>query len=319
MKTFLPFEKEMEAIESKMEALRQQTNMDGTLSSAHEIEKLHNKLMKATVRTYQNLTPWNVVQIARHPERPYTQDYIDALFTDFQPLHGDRLSEEDYAIMGGLARFNGVSCIVIGHQKGRDTHERTLRNFGMSKPSGYRKVVRLLKMAEKFSLPVFTFVDTPGAYPGVEAEEKGQSQAIGSAISELTRCSVPILVTIIGEGGSGGALALSVGDYVQMLQYSVYSVISPEGCASILWKDAQKAEQAAKALHLTADDLLANQLIDHVVPEPIGAAHRYADEVFQSVKVSLLEALDRLMPLPSDDLLERRLTRLMGYGVFKEH
>jgi len=264
------------------------------------------------------LTPWQVTQIARHPQRPYTLDYVTEVFTDFQELHGDRAFADDQSIIGGLARFNGQPCMVLGHQKGRDTKERGLRNFGMSRPEGYRKALRLMKVAEKFGLPVFTFVDTPGAYPGIGAEERGQSEAIGRNIFEMAQLEVPIIVTIIGEGGSGGALAISVGDQLLMLQYSIYSVISPEGCASILWKTAERASDAADALGITAHRLKALGLVDKIVNEPVGGAHRDPKQMAAFLKRALSDALRQVSDLPVRELLDRRYDRLQSYGRYSD-
>ncbi len=270
---FLEFEQPIAELDAKIEELRYVQN-ESAVDISEEIGRLDEKSQQLTKEIYSRLTPWQVTQIARHPQRPYTLDYVNELFTDFEELHGDRAFADDLSIVGGLARFNGQACMVIGHQKGRDTKERAARNFGMSRPEGYRKALRLMRVAQKFKLPVFTFVDTPGAYPGIGAEERGQSEAIGRNIFEMAQLEVPIIVTIIGEGGSGGALALSVGDQVLMLQYSVYSVISPEGCASILWKTAERAAEAAEALGITAHRLKALGLIDKIVSEPVGGAHR---------------------------------------------
>ena len=267
---------------------------------------------------YAKLTPAQVSQVSRHPQRPYTLDYISALCTDFQELHGDRHYADDYAIVGGLARFNGQSVVVIGHQKGRDTKEKIRRNFGMPRPEGYRKALRLMHLAEKFRLPVLTFVDTPGAYPGIGAEERNQSEAIGKNLYELTKLKVPVICTIIGEGGSGGALAIAVGDFVNMLQYSTYSVISPEGCASILWKTAEKAADAAAALGITADRLQKLNLVDKVIEEPLGGAHRNHGELMQRLREVLAEQLRIAQDMPLSDLLDRRFDRIMAYGQFVE-
>ena len=267
---------------------------------------------------YAKLTPWQIAQVARHPQRPYTLDYLRHIFTDFQELHGDRAFADDKAIIGGLARFNGQSCIVIGHQKGRDTKEKIYRNFGMPRPEGYRKAMRLMRLAEKFNLPVFTFVDTPGAYPGIGAEERGQSEAIGHNLYVMAELKVPLICTIIGEGGSGGALAIAVGDQVQMLQYSTYSVISPEGCASILWKSAEKAAEAAETMGITAARLKSLGMIDKVVNEPVGGAHRDHASMAQSLRKAIADALRQLGELPVDQLLAKRHERLMAYGRFKE-
>jgi acetyl-CoA carboxylase carboxyl transferase subunit alpha len=259
-----------------------------------------------------------VAQVARHPQRPFTLDYIQALFTHFEELHGDRTFSDDASIVGGLARFNGAACVVIGHQKGRDTKEKIARNFGMPKPEGYRKALRLMRLAEKFSLPVFTFVDTPGAYPGIDAEERGQSEAIGRNLFEMGRLRTPIVVSIIGEGGSGGALAIAVGDVILMMQYATYSVISPEGCASILWRSAEMAPDAAEALGITASRLKTLGLIDKIVPEPLGGAHRDPQAAAQALKKALAEALKQLQDKKPKELVETRLERLMSYGKFKE-
>jgi acetyl-CoA carboxylase carboxyl transferase subunit alpha len=283
-----------------------------------EITRLQKKSTDLTKSIFSKLTPVQVSQVSRHPQRPYTLDYIKAIFTDFEELHGDRHFSDDHAIVGGLARFNGQSVMVIGHQKGRDTKEKIRRNFGMPRPEGYRKALRLMQTAEKFSLPIMTFVDTPGAYPGIGAEERGQSEAIGRNLYELTRLRVPVLCTIIGEGGSGGALAIAVGDYVNMLQYSTYSVISPEGCASILWKTAEKAPDAAQALGITAKRLAELKLIDRIIEEPLGGAHRDHAEITRRVKEVLTEQLRTVQDMPMADLLTRRFDRIMAYGQFVE-
>ncbi len=314
-RTFLDFEQPIAELENKIEALRQ-TQADGGVDIASEIEQLSAKGMTLTQQIYSDLTPWQITKVARHADRPYTLDYIAAIFTDFTELHGDRHFGDDAAIVGGMARFNGQACVVIGQQKGRDTKSRALRNFGMPRPEGYRKALRLMKMAEKFGLPVFTFIDTPGAYPGIDAEEHGQSEAIGRNIFEMAQLQVPIVTTVIGEGGSGGALALSVCDELLMLQYAVYSVISPEGCASILWKTADKAEAAAQAMGITADRLQGLGLVDRIVPEPVGGAHRDPDAMATSLRAALADALAQVGTLPVDALLERRYARLQSYGRF---
>jgi acetyl-CoA carboxylase carboxyl transferase subunit alpha len=283
-----------------------------------EIEQLTKKSVQLTKDIYSDLTPWQITKIARHPERPYTLDYINQMFTHFVELHGDRHFADDLSIVGGLARFNGMPCMVLGQQKGRDTRERGLRNFGMSKPEGYRKALRLMKLAEKFKLPVFTFVDTPGAYPGIDAEERGQSEAIGRNIFEMAQLEVPIITTVIGEGGSGGALAISVGDQVVMLQYAIYSVISPEGCASILWKTADRAQDAADALGITAHRLKALGLVDKIVNEPVGGAHRDMPQACAFLKRALIDALRQVNTLGVEELLERRYQRLQSYGRFTD-
>jgi acetyl-CoA carboxylase carboxyl transferase subunit alpha len=314
---FLEFEQPVADLESKIEELRYVQN-ESAVDISDEIDRLSKKSMLLTKDIYTGLTPWQVTQIARHPQRPYTLDYVNEIFTDFQELHGDRGFADDQSIVGGLARFNGQACMVIGHQKGRDTKERGLRNFGMSRPEGYRKALRLMRLAEKFGLPVFTFVDTPGAYPGIGAEERGQSEAIGRNIFEMAQLEVPIVVTIIGEGGSGGALAISVGDQLLMLQYSIYAVISPEGCASILWKTAERAADAADALGITAHRLKALGLVDKIVNEPVGGAHRDAKQMAAFLKRALNDSLRQVADLSTRELLERRYERLQGYGRFTD-
>ncbi len=306
-KNFLDFEQPIAELEGKIEELRY-VQSESAVDISAEIEQLANKSLQLTKDIYSNLTPWQITKIARHAERPYTLDYVNEIFTDFVELHGDRHFADDLSIVGGLARFNGQPCMVIGHQKGRDTKERGLRNFGMTKPEGYRKALRLMKLAEKFKLPVFTFVDTPGAYPGIDAEERGQSEAIGRNIFEMAQLEVPIITTIIGEGGSGGALAISVADQVIMLQYSVYSVISPEGCASILWKTADQAQTAAEALGL----------VDKIVNEPVGGAHRDHKQMAAFLKRALNDAWRQVSDLKVKELLERRYQRLDSYGRFTD-
>jgi acetyl-CoA carboxylase carboxyl transferase subunit alpha len=315
--TFLDFEQPIAELESKIEELRFVQD-DSAVDISEEIERLQKKSQALLKDIYAKLTPWQVAQLARHPQRPYTLDYIADIFTDFHELHGDRAFADDASIVGGLARFNGLPVMVLGHQKGRDTKERTARNFGMSKPEGYRKALRLMKLAEKFGLPVFTFVDTPGAYPGVDAEERSQSEAIGRNLAEMSHLKVPIIATIIGEGGSGGALAIAVGDHVLMLQYATYSVISPEGCASILWKSAEKAPEAAEALGLTAHRLKALGLIDRIVAEPLGGAHRDPKQMAALLKRALADSLRQLQAMKPKELLAARHARLLGYGKFKE-
>ncbi|MDP9043735.1 MAG: acetyl-CoA carboxylase carboxyltransferase subunit alpha [Pseudomonadota bacterium] len=314
---FLEFEQPVSELESKIEELRYVQN-ESAVDISEEIDRLSKKSLLLTKDIYSNLSPWQVTQIARHPQRPYTLDYVGEIFTDFQELHGDRAFADDQSIVGGLARFNGQACMVLGHQKGRDTKERGLRNFGMSRPEGYRKALRLMKLAEKFGLPVFTFVDTPGAYPGIGAEERGQSEAIGRNIFEMAQLEVPIIVTIIGEGGSGGALAISVGDQLLMLQYSIYSVISPEGCASILWKTAERASDAADALGITAHRLKALGLVDKIISEPVGGAHRDPKQMAAFLKRALNDALRQVSDLNPKDLLQRRYDRLQSYGRFSD-
>jgi acetyl-CoA carboxylase carboxyl transferase subunit alpha len=311
--TFLEFEGPIAELEQKIEQLRH-VSSDSAVDISEEITKLQQKSESLTNSIYSKLTPWQTALVARHPQRPYTMDYVREIFTDFHELHGDRMYEDDLSIVGGLARFSGEACMVIGHQKGRDTKERAKRNFGMPRPEGYRKAMRLMRLAEKFQLPVFTFVDTPGAYPGIGAEERGQSEAIGHNLYAMAELRVPIISTIIGEGGSGGALAIAVGDVVQMLQYSTYGVISPEGCASILWRSADKAPVAAEALGITAPRLLDLGLIDKVVPEPVGGAQRDAVTMAKTLKRSLSEAMRQVSGMDVDELLDRRLERLMSYG-----
>jgi acetyl-CoA carboxylase carboxyl transferase subunit alpha len=315
--TFLEFEQPIAELEAKIEELRFVQD-DSALDISEEIGRLQKKSQALTKDIYGKLSAWQIAQVARHQQRPYTLDYLGNLFTGFEELHGDRGFADDPAIVGGLARFNGESCMVIGHQKGRDTKEKIYRNFGMPKPEGYRKALRLMKLAEKFGVPVFTFVDTPGAYPGVGAEERGQSEAIGHNLYEMTRLKVPIICTVIGEGGSGGALAIAVGDAVLILQYSTYSVISPEGCASILWKSADYAAEAAETLGITATRLKALGLIDKIVPEPLGGAHRDHDAMMQSLKKALQESWRQIKEMPLDGLLQQRFEKLIGYGKFKE-
>jgi acetyl-CoA carboxylase carboxyl transferase subunit alpha len=314
---FLEFEHPIAELETKIEELRYVQN-ESAVDISEEIDRLDKKSQQLAKDIYANLSPWQVTQIARHPQRPYTADYVNEIFTDYHELHGDRAFADDASIVGGMARFNGQACMVLGHQKGRDTKERGLRNFGMSRPEGYRKALRLMKLAEKFGLPVFTFVDTPGAYPGIGAEERGQSEAIGRNIYEMAQLEVPIISTIIGEGGSGGALAISVADQVLMLQFSVYSVISPEGCASILWKTAERASDAAEALGITAHRLKALGLIDKVVSEPVGGAHRDPRHMASQLKRALVDALRQVSDLKPKDLLQRRYDRLQAYGRYSD-
>ena len=314
---FLDFEQPIAELEKKVDELRY-VQSESAVDISQEIEQISKKSQQLTKDIYANLTSWQVTKIARHPERPYTLDYIHGLFTHFVELHGDRHFADDLSIVGGMARLNGQPCMVLGHQKGRDTKERTLRNFGMAKPEGYRKALRLMKMAEKFKIPVFTFVDTPGAYPGIDAEERGQSEAIGRNIFEMAQLEVPIISTIVGEGGSGGALAISVGDQVLMLQYAVYSVISPEGCASILWKTSDKAEVAAEALGITANRLKSLGLIDKIVNEPLGGAHRDHKAMLTMLKKSLTDSIRLLSDIKPKELVERRYERLNSYGRFTD-
>lgn len=315
--TFLDFEQPIAEIEAKIEELRYAQD-DSAVDISEEIQRLEKKSATLTKEIYGKLTPWQVSQVARHPQRPYTLDYVAALFTDFEELHGDRAFADDPSIVGGLARFNGQSVMVIGHQKGRDTKEKILRNFGMPRPEGYRKAMRLMRLAEKFGAPVLSFVDTPGAYPGIGAEERGQGEAIGHSLYVMAELKVPIVSTVIGEGGSGGALAIAVGDTVMMLQYATYSVISPEGCASILWKSVDKAPEAAETLGITANRLKTFGLIDKIISEPLGGAHRDPAATAQSLKRALTDALRGLADKRPQELVEERFERLMGYGKFKE-
>ena len=315
--TFLDFEQPIAELEAKIEELRAGQE-DSAAENAREISRLQKKSQALTKEIYGKLTAWQIAQVARHPQRPYTLDYVNGIFTGFEELHGDRTFADDPAIVGGLARFNGDSCVVIGHQKGRDTKEKIIRNFGMPRPEGYRKALRLMKLAEKFGVPVFTFIDTPGAYPGVGAEERGQSEAIGRNLYAMAELRVPVICTVIGEGGSGGALAIAVGDIVQMLQYSTYSVISPEGCASILWKSADYAAEAAETLGITAVRLKALGLVDKIISEPLGGAHRDHETMLQTMKKALQDNWRQLKDIPPEELLEQRFAKLIGYGKFKE-
>ena len=316
-RAFLDFEQPIAELENKIEELRY-VQSESAVDISEEIDQLDKKSRQLTKDIYADLTPWQITKIARHPERPYTLDYVRECFTDFVELHGDRHYADDQSIVGGLARFGGNACLVIGHQKGRDTKERAARNFGMVRPEGYRKALRLMKTAEKFKLPVFTFVDTPGAFPGIDAEERGQSEAIGRNIYEMAQLEVPIISTIIGEGGSGGALAIAVADQVLMLQYSIYSVISPEGCASILWKTSDKAQEAAEALGITAHRLKALGMVDKIVSEPVGGAHRDPRHMGTLLKRALGDAWRQVSDLKVKELLDRRYERLMSYGRFND-
>ena len=316
-RAFLDFEQPIAELENKIEELRY-VQSESAVDISEEIDQLDKKSRQLTKDIYADLTPWQITKIARHPERPYTLDYVRECFTDFVELHGDRHYADDQSIVGGLARFGGNACLVIGHQKGRDTKERAARNFGMVRPEGYRKALRLMKTAEKFKLPVFTFVDTPGAFPGIDAEERGQSEAIGRNIYEMAQLEVPIISTIIGEGGSGGALAIAVADQVLMLQYSIYSVISPEGCASILWKTSDKAQDAAEALGITAHRLKALGMVDKIVSEPVGGAHRDPRHTASFLKRALGDAWRQVSDMKVKELLDRRYERLMSYGRFND-
>ncbi len=311
---FLDFEQPIAELEAKIDELRYVSSSDVNLGD--EVERLEGKVESLTKSIFSKLNSKQIGQLARHPKRPYSFDIIDRIFTDFQQLHGDRAYGDDKAIIGGIARFDGNPVMVIGHQKGRDTKENIKRNFGMPRPEGYRKALRMMKLAGKFHLPVITFVDTPGAYPGIGAEERGQSEAIARNLFEMAKLRTPIISTITGEGGSGGALAIAVADRVIMLEYSTYSVISPEGCASILWKDAGKAEEAAEALGITSDKLIKQGLIDRIVPEPLGGAHRDYDAIAVNIREALQSSLRELRALNTDSLLEKRYQRLMGFGKF---
>jgi acetyl-CoA carboxylase carboxyl transferase subunit alpha len=312
---YLDFEQPIAELEAKIEELRY-VGDDSDVNIGEEIGKLQEKSRSLTKTIFGKLTSWQTSKLSRHPMRPYTLDYIDRIFTDFQELHGDRAFADDLAIVGGMARLDGMPVMIIGHQKGRDTKENIRRNFGMPRPEGYRKAMRLMKLAERFRLPVLTFIDTPGAYPGMDAEERGQSEAIARNLFVMADLKTPIVCTVIGEGGSGGALAIGVGDRVMMLEYSTYSVISPEGCASILWKSADKAEEAADAMGITAIKLQDLGLIDQIIREPLGSAHRDIDETARNIKQALVNALQSFEKIGLDQLLERRYERLMSYGEF---
>ena len=318
MKTqFLEFEQPIGELEAKIEELRF-VQEDSAVDISQEIARLQKKSQSLAKDIYAKLTAWQVAQVARHPQRPYALDYYEGMLTDFHELHGDRAFADDAAIVAGLARFDGRSVMVIGHQKGRDTKDRIYRNFGQARPEGYRKALRLMRLAERFNLPILTFIDTPGAYPGIGAEERGQSEAIGRNLFEMAGLRVPIICTIIGEGGSGGALAVAVGDATLMLQYSIYSVISPEGCAAILWKTPERTSDAAESLGITANRLKSLGLIDQVIPEPLGGAHRDPAAVMQSLRKALHEQLNTLDGLSPEDLIKRRHDRLQSYGRYKE-
>ncbi|MEE8343550.1 MAG: acetyl-CoA carboxylase carboxyltransferase subunit alpha [Gammaproteobacteria bacterium] len=314
---FLDFEQPIAELEAKIEELRY-VGDDSAVNISEEISRLEGKCKTLTENIFSKLDPWQVAQLARHPLRPYILDYVDQIFSNFIELHGDQSYADDLAMIGGVARLGTRSVMVIGHQKGRDTKEKIRRNFGMPRPEGYRKALRLMKLAERFRLPVLTFIDTPGAYPGVGAEERGQASAIAHNLSVMARLKVPIVCTVTGEGGSGGALAVGVGDCVIMLQYSIYSVISPEGCASILWKSADKAKEAARALGITAERLKELGLINEILMEPLGGAHRDPAAMAQAIKQTLIHELDGLTTIPAEQLVQRRNERLMSYGEFKE-
>ncbi len=312
---YLEFEQPIADLLAHIEELKRlSSDSSSSVDLTTELNQLEKKNLELTKKIFSSLTDWQISQLSRHPMRPYTQDYIDRIFTDYHELAGDRAFADDKAIIGGLARLNGQSVMVIGHQKGRDIKERTLRNFGMPRPEGYRKAMRLMKLAEKFNIPVITFIDTPGAYPGVGAEERSQAGAIAESLKLMADLKVPVICTVIGEGGSGGALAIGVGDRVNMLQYSAYSVISPEGCASILWKSAEKAALAAEAMNITAHRIKDLGLIDNVVEEPLGGAHRNYDEVASNLKARIETDLAELQSLPAESLLEQRYSRLMKFG-----
>ncbi|NVJ51702.1 MAG: acetyl-CoA carboxylase carboxyl transferase subunit alpha [Gammaproteobacteria bacterium] len=314
---FLEFEQPIAELEAQIEELRL-VGSDAEINISEEIARLQKKSRELTEQIFSDLDAWQIAQLARHPQRPYTQDYLDHIFTDFEELCGDRAFANDWAIVGGVARFNDQPVMVIGHQKGRDTKEKIKRNFGMPRPEGYRKALRLMQMAEKFKMPIVTFIDTPGAYPGVGAEERGQSEAIARNLREMSRLKTPIVCTVIGEGGSGGALAIGVGDRVNMLQNSTYSVISPEGCASILWKSADKAKEAAQAMGITADRLKSLKLIDAIVAEPLGGAHRDIALTAKNLQQRIGDDLRDLQALSIDELLDRRYQRLMSFGEYTE-
>ncbi len=314
---FLEFEQPIAELEAKISELRLLGD-DAEINIQEEIERLEEKSRKLTESLFSSLNPWQISQLARHPLRPYTLDYIERIVDDFEGLHGDRAFADDQSIVSGIGRIDGRPVMVIGHQKGRDTKEKLKRNFGMPRPEGYRKALRMMETAERFKLPILTFIDTPGAYPGIDAEERGQSEAIARNLREMAGLRTPIVATVIGEGGSGGALAIGVADRLLMLEYATYSVISPEGCASILWKSADKAPQAAEAMGITSARLKELGLIDEVVPEPLGGAHRDPDEMADNLKRALLDALDQLQGKPVERLLEERYRRLMSYGVYNE-
>jgi len=314
---FLEFEQPIAELEAKIEELRY-VGDDTEINISDEIQRLQEKSRTLTESIFNGLNAWQVSQLARHPQRPYTLDYIERIFDDFEELHGDRAYADDHAIVGGIARLDDRPVMIIGQQKGRDTKEKIRRNFGMPRPEGYRKALRLMQMAERFNLPILTFIDTPGAYPGIGAEERGQSEAIARNLFVLADLKTPIICTVIGEGGSGGALAIGVGDRLNMLQYSTYSVISPEGCASILWKSAEKASDAAEAMGITAQRLKELELVDTIIPEPLGGAHRDMDTMARTLKHSLIESLDALVRTPIDRLLEQRYERLSSIGNYQE-
>lgn len=313
---FLDFEQPIADLEAKIQELQRASQGPG-VNIELEVEGLQAKLEQRTAEIFSKLSPWQISQLSRHPQRPYSLDYFELIFDEFHELAGDRAFADDAAIVAGLARLNGRACMVIGQQKGRDTKSKVKRNFGMPRPEGYRKALRLMKMAERFGLPLFTFIDTPGAYPGIGAEERGQSEAIARNLLEMAELKIPVICSVIGEGGSGGALAIGVGDATFILQYSTYSVISPEGCASILWKSASKAEEAAQALGLTAERLLEHKLVDKIIPEPLGGAHRNPSAMAETLKAAIWDELQHLESLTLDTLLDRRYQRLRAYGAFE--
>ncbi len=313
---FLDYEQPIAELEAKIDELRYMSS-DTDLNITEEIQKLTDKSVELTQSIFADLSPWQTTQMARHPNRPYTLDYIERIITDFEELHGDRAYADDQALITGIGRLNGRSVVVIGHQKGRDTKEKVARNFGMPRPEGYRKALRVMKLAERFGMPVITFIDTPGAYPGIGAEERGQSEAIARNLFEMSQLKTPIISTVIGEGGSGGALAVGVADHLMMLEYSIYSVISPEGCASILWKSAEKAPDAAATLGVTSDRLKGLGLVDTILSEPLGGAHRDVDAMASRVQNAIEEKLTELEQLSAEDLIEQRQQRLLSYGEFE--
>lgn len=314
---FLDFEQPIAELQAKISELRFVTD-DSDINISQEIRTLERKAESLTNSIFGKLSAWQISQLSRHPNRPYSLDYIERMFTDFEYLHGDRVYADDSPIVGGIGRLEGKPVMVIGQQKGRDTREKIKRNFGMPRPEGYRKALRLMKIAEKFNMPLITLVDTPGAYPGIGAEERGQSEAIAKNLFALAELKTPVICTVIGEGGSGGALAICIGDRINMLQYATYSVISPEGCASILWKSADKASLAAEAMGITAQRLLSLKLIDNVIQEPLGGAHRNYDQIASSLKQDLIESLDALESITIDRLLEQRYQKLMAFGQYRE-
>ena len=314
--TYLEFEKPISDLENKIESLRDNKDNDGSVHQ--EISSLSDKIENLTKEIYEGLSIWQKVQVARHPHRPHFSDYIENIFTDFDELHGDRLFGDDQAIIGGLAKFKGSPVVIIGHEKGKSTEDKISRNFGMSQPEGYRKAARLMKLAEDFSLPIITFIDTPGAYPGIESEERGMSEAIAKNLSIMSGLKVPIIVIITGEGGSGGALAIGVGDHISMLQYSIYSVASPEACASIVWRDNSKAQEAAEAMKLDAKNLLDFGLIDNIIDEPLGGAHRDAKKASSLIAQEIDDNLKRLREIEIDELIEKRYQKIMSYGSIQK-